>query len=211
MNKMNNNRNGPVELRLRVANGLDIPADLAIIGSGKELISRIEAYEGKRFSKVNYASYIIAKYSQMDGIKRAKGLLLENSLWKYAISFPGRPTNNLRKVFVSEFLEVLNGFIRPVLRPRSVLILPYQDRPVDTVALMSLFVAWSICRLPLPGRDIRMIPDITIADKRDVSIIAEYSGPRINEFTQFAGRQLGRFWWSGEWSGYEAPSFRVIE
>jgi hypothetical protein len=200
----------PVPIRFVEGDGLTNSADLAIIGTGPRLIQEIESKGDCRFERICYPEHLVRKHGNLDGLKRSLIAVPKDIPWKNVVAFPSRPTSNPRKGLISEYFEVVIVVIRGQLRPKSVIVLPLQDRPTESSALLSLFVAWSIPRLALPGRRLRTNPEITVAALENVAVIRNFATERVQEFRDFAAKLLHRFCWSRDWSEMDAPSFEIV-
>lgn len=201
---------GPVKIRLVEGDAFARRTDLAIIGTGPNLMRRIEEGGNCSFVRTRYPEFLLRKYGPLDGLRHSLVATPEGLAWSRVIAFPSRPTEMPRRSLISEYVEVLNALIRGQIRPKDILILPLQNRPSQSVAMLSLFMAWSISRLSLPGRRVKQQPDITIGALEGVAEVRKYATEEVGQFRDYAGKQLDRLWWSGDWTEMEAPTFEII-
>lgn len=150
-----------------------------------------------QFERLTYAEFLLRKYGPMDGLKTARILSCPEFQWKNVVTIGGRPSECVRRAFLSELLEVMYVVVRKSLRPNSLLLVPYQREPPEVVAKVMLFFVWCVHHLTEGNKGFHRPIETRIVDLCDVSIFHELAGPRNAELRDFIQVQLRRFWWSG--------------
>lgn len=207
-------RRGPIRIRLTTGDALSCVADLAVIGSGPDLIRRVELESGSRFSALEYPEWMRNKYGFClnNGFALARLLSAPEFTWKNVLSMTSRPTASPRAKFQAEFLDAMVVTIRHTIRPKKLLFLPYNASPADVVVLNTLCIIYFIMRHPLGKRTFYRPPELEIVDLGNAAMFADaVRGHKVANFKEFLKRQASKHWWlSDEELEEYPPSFEFI-
>ncbi len=194
-------KTGPICIRLSTGDALARPADLAIVGSGPKLLSRVESESGGSFAKLAYPEWLENKYGVLlDGIRSTKFLAAPSFTWKHVTSIKARPSHQLRSRFQVEILESMVVAVRHLVRPRTVLFVPYHERPTETVVLNTLCIIYLMMRAPFGKRTFFRPYEIEIVDLADANVFRD-TFARVSAngiFKSFVKRQVAKYWCMSE-------------
>ena len=190
-------KSGPIHVRLSTGDALAHHADLAIIGSGPKLLNRVELGSGETFAQLEYPGWMRSKYGGLlDGIRSSKFLAAPEFAWKHVVSIKARPSQRLRSRFQVEVSESVVVAVRHLVRPKSVLFVPYHQRPMEIVVLNTLCLIYLMMRAPYGKRTFFRPNDIEIVDLTDVKVFQEiFATVSANgAFTSFVKHQAEEYW-----------------
>jgi hypothetical protein len=206
-------RRGPIRIRLTAGDALQHPADLAVIGSGPHLIRRIEVESGLQFSVHRFPDAITAKYGNpmglMGGFRKIRSLEAPEFVWKNILSLKSRPSAEIRGRFQFEMIESVNMAVRHTIRPKKLLIVPYNSRPSEIVAMNLLWLIYCVMRLPFGKQKFFRPPEIEIVDLVDPGIFAAVVDD-AEVFTAFVKHQVGGREWVKDEIRKSPPEFEFI-
>jgi hypothetical protein len=179
-----------------VGDALQVPADLALIGSGRGLIQRIEQESGQAFQRLTYPEHLTRKGYSYDGLKRTRILSAPAYSWRQVVALGARPSRRIRTAYLVEWMEAMLVLPRRQGRTKSVLLVPFQTRPVQDVAKTLMLMVWCMHRLRIGSKRLVSPTATRIVDAQDVSLFEEFATSRWAELAAFINRQLGRQGWA---------------
>ena len=204
-------RRGPIRICLTTGDAMALPADLAFVGSGQNLLSRVESESESSFEKLEYPDWMERKYRmRFDGMRSTRFLASPNFIWKNVASIRARPSRELRARFQVEILESMVVTVRHIVRPRRVLFVPYHVHPKEVVVLNTLCLIYLMMRAPLGKRTFFRPFEIEIADLDDAGVFREIFASVSDNglFREFVKRQVEKYWcMSEEQIDSNAPEF----
>lgn len=199
----------PIQLRLEVGDALQWPADLAWIGSGPLLRTRVEALSGRRFAPLDLRDFGRPQRSHGNLLPGVYLLTAPDFAWKQALSVQSRPSRRVRASH-EDRMDTLHGLVRRVIRPQRLLLVPWRHAPADEVARSMLFHLWRVHRYAYKF-GARMAPDeIVIVDRHDVGIFRDLIGPRRDELQAYIDEQGCRGGGGGSGNRQEAVRFECV-